>query len=102
MKKTKRKTRTTLNTETWEAESLEKKIQKITENNEPISEGAPIIFTEKKDGVRPEFNIRTDKWEIAQSAMDMEQRNRIAKSKMTAEKDTTDTNTETPTEQKTE
>ena len=36
---------------------------------EPITDGAPIIFTEKKDGVRPEYNIRTDRWDIALDAM---------------------------------
>ena len=35
---------------------------KITNNNqnEPIEDGAPIIFQERGDGVKPEFNIRTD------------------------------------------
>lgn len=65
--------------ETYEGERIETKCARITENNEPISDGAEIIYTEKKDGVRPEFNIRTDKWDIALEAMDTVQRNRIAK-----------------------
>ena len=47
----------------------------------PITDGAPIIYTEKKDGVLPQYDIRTDKWEIAQSAMDLANASKIAKSK---------------------
>lgn len=56
--------------ETYEGESIEDKIERVVENNEPIEDGAPIIYTEKKDGVLPEYNIRTDRWEIAQDAME--------------------------------
>lgn len=66
---------------TYEGESIEKKVRRVVENKEPITDGAPIIFTEKKDGVLPQFNIRTDKWDIALDAMDKVQANRIAKSK---------------------
>lgn len=56
--------------ETYEAESIETKVRRILDENEPITDGAPIIYTEKADGVKPEFNIRTDRWEIAMEAMD--------------------------------
>ena len=65
----------------YEGESIEQKVRRVVENKEPISDGAPIVFTEKKDGVLPQFNIRTDKWEIALDAMDKVQASRIAKSK---------------------
>ena len=65
----------------YEGESIEKKVRRVVENKEPITDGAPIIYTEKKDGVLPQFNIRTDKWEIALDAMDKVQASRIAKSK---------------------
>ena len=55
--------------EPFEGESIEQKVAKLIENNEPITDGAPIIYTEKKDGVLPQYDIRTDKWEISQSAM---------------------------------
>ena len=32
--------------------------------------GSPLIYTPKEDGVRPEYDIRTDKWQIAINAMD--------------------------------
>ena len=52
---------------TYQGENIEVKVKRITENNEPIKDGAPITYTEKKDGVRPEFDIRTDKWALVQS-----------------------------------
>lgn len=69
------------NVESFEGESIEMKVAKLIENNEPITDGAPIIYTEKKDGVLPQYDIRTDKWEIAQSAMDLANASKIAKSK---------------------
>lgn len=48
-----------------EGESIEQKMRRIVDNKEPIKDGAPIIHTERKEGVRPEFNIRTDRFEIA-------------------------------------
>lgn len=67
--------------ESFEGESIETKVAKLLENNEPITDGAPIIYTEKKDGVLPQYDIRTDKWEIALSAMDLANASKIAKSK---------------------
>lgn len=63
----------------YPAERLEQKIQRIMNNKEPIKDGAPMIYTERKDGVKPELDIRTDKWEIAASAMDAVSRARLAK-----------------------
>lgn len=51
-------------------ESIEKKIERILHNGEPITDGAPIVYTERKDGVRPEFNVRTDRFDVAIDAMD--------------------------------
>lgn len=55
--------------ECFEGEQIEEKVRRIVNNNEPITDGAPIIFTEKKDGVLPEYNIRTDRWDVALDAM---------------------------------
>lgn len=63
--------KTTLNVSVWtEGETLEQKIERITTNNEPIEDGAPIIYTERKDGVLPQYDIRTDRFEIAVEAME--------------------------------
>lgn len=54
------------------AEPREVKLRKIINgeaNN--VEDGVfPTIYTEKKDGVRPEFDIRTDRFEVAIEAMD--------------------------------
>lgn len=52
-----------------EGEPIEWKIERIVSNKEPISDGAPEIFTERKEGVKSAYNIRTDRWEIATEAM---------------------------------
>lgn len=65
----------------YEGESIETKVARLMETGEPIKDGAPIVYTLKKDGVRPEFDIRTDKWEIARNAMDNVNASKIAKSK---------------------
>ena len=62
-------------------ESIETKVRRITENNEPITDGAPIIYTNRDDGVLPAYNIRTDRWEVAQQAMDAVNQANLAKSK---------------------
>lgn len=64
-----------------EGESIERKVQRIVGNNEPITDGAPIIYTKREDGVLPGFNIRTDRWEIAQETMNAIAQQNIAKSK---------------------
>lgn len=62
-------------TETVEGETIEEKVARVVENKEPIEDGAPIIYTERKDGVIPAYNIRTDKWDIALTAMDQVNKN---------------------------
>lgn len=69
------------NYEYQEGESIENKVRRITENNEPITDGAPIIYTNRDDGVLPAYNIRTDRWDIAQQAMDAVNQANLAKSK---------------------
>lgn len=64
-----------------EGETIETKVARIVQNKEPITDGAPMIYTEKEQGVLPEYDIRTDKWEIAQNAMDAVHATNIAKSK---------------------
>lgn len=54
----------------YEGETIEQKINRIVNNKEPIKDGAPIIYTDRKDGVKPEYDIRTDRFEIAIDAMD--------------------------------
>lgn len=63
----------------YPAESLELKVRRILDNKEPIKDGAPIIYTERKDGVLPSYNIRTDRFDVAVDAMDKVTRSKLAK-----------------------
>ncbi len=62
-----------------EGETIEQKMERIVENGEPIEDGAPEIFTERKHGVNRAYNIRTDRWEVACEAMDKVHMNAYAK-----------------------
>ena len=62
-----------------EGESIEMKIERITVNKEPITDGAPLIFTERKKGVLASYDIRTDRFEVAIEAMDKVSRTHQAK-----------------------
>lgn len=53
-----------------EGETIEMKVNRIVNNNEPIKDGAPIIFTERKDGVMAGYDIRTDRFDVAIDATD--------------------------------
>lgn len=53
-----------------QGETLEMKLERMLEGKEPITNGAPIIYTERKDGVNPMHDIRTDRFEVAIDAMD--------------------------------
>lgn len=64
--------------QSYEGERIEQKIERIVNNKEPITDGAPIIFTERKNGVEPQYDIRTDRWEIAIDAMDKVSKTRQA------------------------
>lgn len=62
-----------------EGETIETKIERIVHNKEPITDGAPIIYSERKDGVIAAYNIRTDRFEIAADAMDAVNKSEISK-----------------------
>lgn len=67
------------------AEPREVKLRKIINGEANNMEDGvfPTIYTEKKDGVQPEFDIRTDRFEVALDAMDkinQSTANQIAKS----------------------
>lgn len=71
---------------TYEAEPREVKLRKIISGESSSMEDGvfPTIYTEKKDGVLPEYDIRTDRFEVAIDAMDkinQSAANQIAKNK---------------------
>ena len=61
-----------------EGETIETKVRRITEEKTPITDTAPIIYTNRADGVIAGYNIRTDRFDVALSAMDRVNRAKIA------------------------
>lgn len=68
--------------ETIEGERIEQKVRRLMDEKSPINDGAPMIYTERKDGVLPSYDIRTDRWIIAQEAMEKHMGAVSAKRKM--------------------
>lgn len=71
---------------TYQAEPREVKLRKIINGESSNMEDGvfPIIYTEKKDGVLPEYDIRTDRFEVAIDAIDKINQsiaNQVAKNK---------------------
>lgn len=71
---------------TYLAEPREVKLRKIISGESSSMEDGvfPTIYTEKRDGVLPEYDIRTDRFEVAIDAMDkinQSAANQVAKSK---------------------
>lgn len=71
---------------TYQAEPREVKLRKIISGESSNMEDGvfPTIYTEKKDGVLPEYDIRTDRFEVAIDAMDKINQsvaNQVAKSR---------------------
>lgn len=65
--------------EAYEGKTIEQRCREMVETGEPIKDTSPLIYTPKEKGVRPEYNVRADKWDIALGAMDAVNRERIAK-----------------------
>ena len=59
--------------------SIEEKIRVALQDNTPIDGGSPLIYTKRADGVRPEYDIRTDRFDIA-----IEQADKLANAKLLA------------------
>ena len=51
-------------------ESIETRVRKMVESGEPITDTAPLIYTEKKDGIISDYDIRSDKFDVALEALD--------------------------------
>lgn len=62
-----------------EGESIETKVERIMVNKEPINDSTELIYTERKDGVLPAYDIRTDRMDIAIEAMGTVSKDYIAK-----------------------
>lgn len=58
------------NKHVYEGHTIEHDIRMMINNKEPITGTAEIVYTERKDGVLPQYNIRTDKMEMFAEGMD--------------------------------
>ena len=68
-----------------EGQTIEQKIERITNNKETIKDNAPLIFTERSEGVKAGYNIRTDRFEVAIDAMEKIEKSKKANSENKAE-----------------
>lgn len=64
------KTELIANNEVYNGQSIERYVEQAETSKQPIEGGSPEIFTPRSEGVKAEYNIRTDRWEIALKAMD--------------------------------
>ena len=78
----------------YEGESIEVKCRRIMEEKTPITDGAPIIYTPKEQGVLPAYDIRTDRWDMAIMAMDAVNKQKIAQNKQTPKDESKETKKE--------
>lgn len=60
-------------------ETIEEKVERIINNQEGIDDTVEIIYTDRRDGVKPEYNIRTDRWDLAIEASDIASKINLAK-----------------------
>jgi len=74
------KQRTTLKVcKQQEGETIERKMQRMMKNGAEADDVTEMIFTERKDGVIPETDIRHDRWETAVDATTDQSKNHLAK-----------------------
>lgn len=52
-------------------QTIEEQVREMIYNGAPVTDNAPLIYTERKDGVEPAYNIRTDRQEYAIEATEL-------------------------------
>lgn len=80
--------------EIFEGQSIEEKLRIASTTNEPIENVMPEIYTEKKDGVLPQYDIRTDRFDIALDAQSKGEASRIAQRENKPKEEPTETKKE--------
>ena len=63
-----------------QAVSLEQHLRQMLAGKEPIDLGAKFEYTDRKDGVLPQYDIRTDRYELARKAADKVSMSQLARS----------------------
>lgn len=74
-----------------EGQSIEQKMRIIIQTKEPIKCTTPKIYQDKNEGVAPECDIRTDRFDIAVEAMNKVAINELSEIAKPAEKEKTST-----------
>lgn len=64
---------------TEEGMSLEEQMRALLDNEPIDTETAPLIYTARDEGVKAEYDIRTDRFELALDAIESYQKSVIAK-----------------------
>lgn len=99
MRKRTSENRTTLRAnKSYEAEPLEWTLRRAMVSQQGIEATSPQIFTDRKDGVKPEYDIRTDRFEIAREAMDSVSKSQIARRQTFSEQKETNEKAGKPTQ----
>lgn len=65
--------------ESYEGKSIEQQLAALMQGETMETKGKAMVYTERKEGVLPETDIRSDKWELAQDAHEYVTRSNIAK-----------------------
>lgn len=63
----------------FQGESMEQYMNRVLVSGEPINAASPVIYTDRKAGVIPEYNIRTDRFDLALDAQSTIIKGQIAK-----------------------
>lgn len=63
----------------YEGVPIERKMERMLNNGAEEADSAPIIYTERQDGIIPDMDIRTDKWEHAVEARDKDTKTELAR-----------------------
>lgn len=68
--------------EIYDGEDIHEKVDRLLNTEQPIESepGFQKIYTMRKDGVIPEYNVRMDKWDEAIEVMDKANKEKIVKS----------------------
>lgn len=62
-----------------QANTLEEDIRLKMEEGEPMDNSKPVLYQKRSDGVNAAYNVRTDRWEIAQNMKSNQKASQAAK-----------------------
>ena len=67
------------NNKQLQGETIESKMARMMQQGADMKDVSELIFTERKDGVIPETDVRHDRWETAIEAVDLGSKAHLAK-----------------------